>query len=83
MDARLKELFYGAKRYQDIAAEMGLPKTVIQRRLHKMQLFRGTTTVSDTIREPWAPGTPKPDFSQEQPYVHEPVRPRKHLFTSR
>lgn len=80
MDEQLKKLFYAAKKYQDIADMMGLPKTVVQRRLHKLQLFRGTTTVSNVIREPWQPGTPKPDFKEGEPYSHEPSRPRRTMF---
>lgn len=80
MDQQLRKLFYSSKKYSEIGAQMGLPTTVIQRRLHKMQLFRGTTTVSAVIREPWQPGTQKPDFATNEPYTAEPERPRKSFY---
>lgn len=69
MDADLKEMFYDGIVHAEIAKKLGTSVSSVRRRLYKYKLFvKGSEKTTSFIREPWTPGTPKPDFTLADPY---------------
>lgn len=69
MDEDLIKMFYDGIVHGEIAKTLGVSVSSVRRRLYRHKLYvKGSTKTESHIREPWKPGTPKPDFTRADPY---------------
>jgi hypothetical protein len=69
MDEDLISMFYDGVVHGEISKALGVSVSSVRRRLYRHKLYvKGSTKCESHIREPWKPGTPKPDFTLEDPY---------------